>query len=412
MLISMLPLIPFDVHLHFLHGLGPAPSSPLGDKPKDLTVRRVEASRLSSLMADRRGFSFLRLGDMELTYLLASQEGMLPKMVVDEEISNGTAAYGNPGIGQELAPRLRQAFENANYVDFHERLWPMAQLLPRLRLKSADGQERNPDAHTSYIFLTWLEYEFTSYCRGRKIGMVGAEGPLLANLLPRKEFRNAASAYWPWEAQVYFHCIRDGGRNPGANIELIKRDLRVFVKETGVDTVFLSLGGAAKILCAELAMELGVRLVDSGAMLRALTYSGSDGNRAARSTHFPFLYRLPFSVWCDAMEQTWPDLPPPVLLAKVHAQLILEVQKKEMGWTHASFELDLSGENRTAFENAHKIYLQRYSQLFDTGAEARKERAGFLHFCGTHGLTAEGRQFMFWFKAKSLARRFDFRRLL
>jgi cytidylate kinase len=48
----------------------------------------------------------------------------------------------------------------------------------------------------------------------------------------------------------------------------------------GVDTVFLSLGGAAKILCFELAKELDVRMFDFGAMLRALTFSGSPGNLA------------------------------------------------------------------------------------------------------------------------------------
>ncbi len=33
------------------------------------------------------------------------------------------------------------------------------------------------------------------------------------------------------------------------------------------------------------------------------------------------------------------------------------------------------------------------------------ERAGFLHFCGTHGLTLEGRLFMMALNAKGLIRR-------
>jgi hypothetical protein len=353
-------------------------------------------------MAGRPGFSFLRLGDMELTLLLAAQEGISGQMGNDEGSANGTIPSGNPGIGLEFATRLRRAFEQASYLDSYERLWPNSELLPRLKLRCSSEQERNPDVETSFILLTWMESEFATYCRGRRIGLAGAEALLLQNLLQREGFRRAAGTFWPSDARIYFHQIRNNGRNVAANLESIKRDLRRFVEESGVDTVFLSLGGAAKILCVELAAELGVRMFDSGAMLRALTYSGSDGNRATRSTHFPFLYRVPFAVWCDAMEETWTNLAPHQRLAKVHAQLILEVQKKEVGWTHASGELDMCRQNREAFADAHRIYLERYSHLFDYGADVRRERAVFLHFCGTHGLTKEGRQFLLWFKAKSV----------
>ena len=82
--------------------------------------------------------------------------------------------------------------------------------------------------------------------------------------------------------------------------------------------------------------------------------------------------------------------------------MILEVQKKEVGWTHAALELDLSQENCQAFAEAHRIYHERYRTLFDKSCETKRERARFLHFCGTHGLTEEGRQFLRWFKMKSV----------
>jgi hypothetical protein len=394
-----------DIHSRMTQAAGPAPVSPLGNKPKDLRARREEAARLSRLMAANPGFSFLRLGDMELTCLLAAQEGLDGNVDAGADPTNGTVPYGHPGIGLTMAPALLRSYEKASYVDTHERIWPNSQLVSKLKLKSVPGQQRNPDAETSLLMLTWMEFEFRNYCRGRKVGLAGAEAALLQQLLTEEEFGRAAEAFWPKEAEVCFHQIRDDGRNLSTNLDLIQEDLRAFVKATGIDTLFLSLGGAGKILCVELAEELGVRTFDAGSMLRALTYSGSDGNRAARATHFPFLYRVPFPVWCDGMERTWPGLAPHERLAKVHAQLILEVQRKETGWTYASSELDLSEENRAAFHEAWKIYYRRYASLFKATTETRKERIGFLHFCGTHGLTGEGKRFYRVFQTKSWLKR-------
>jgi hypothetical protein len=393
------------VHDRVVEGLRNAPQSFLGDKPADLTVRGAEARRLSKLMEDSTGFSFLRMGDGELCFLLAAQEHITGRSENYERVVNGTQALQNPAMGIEFAGRLRAAYERASYVDYHERLWPVSELLPRLVLNAAAGQHRNPDPETSYILLTWLECEFLNYCKGKRVGIAGAEAGLLQNLMKRAEFVMAAADFWPSGAEVHLHEIRNGGRNVSENYDYIKQDLIAFARDNHLDTVFLSLSNAAKVLCVEIAELTGVRMFDAGSMLCTLTYSGSPGNRASRKTHFPFLYRVPFAVWCDAMEETWPHLAPEELLGKVHAQLILEVQKKEVGWTHASKELDLSEENRAAFAEAHQIYLARYRRLFDMSVETNRERAHFLHFCGTHELTQEGRRFLRWFKAKSFASR-------
>ena len=389
------------LHDQLIRRLGHDRPSPLGPKPTDSSRRRQEARGISQLMAATPGFSFVRLGDMELTLLLAWQEGLVGSVDMRDGPISGAAAYGNPGLSFCHAERLNRALQRATYVDFHERLWPIPQLLPRLQLSRPNGCYRNSEAETSYILLTWLECEFKEYCRGRRIGLVGAESSLLEELLREPEFRDASRLYWPEDAEVRLLQPRDDGRNLEKNLDLMADDLRQWIRATGVDTVFLSLGGAAKILCVELAEELGVRMFDSGAMLRALTYSGSDGNRACRATHFPFLYRVPFEVWSAAMDRAFPDLPDEQRLAKLHAQLILEVQAREVGWTHAATELDLSAANRRAFREAWGVYRAKYRQLFHKSAATRRERAGFLHFCGTHRLTWEGRRFMAVFRVKS-----------
>ncbi len=379
----------------------PSPPSALGPKPNDLSKRQAESVRLSALMNSTQSFSFVRMGDMELTLLLSQQEGLTARCDREDGPVAGAAAYGNPGISPQRLDRLQRALEQATYVDFHERLWPISELLPRLRLNRPPEADRNPDAETSYILLTWLEHEFQRYCNGRRVGLVGAEASLLRELLKERVFREAADEFWPAAAEVHLLQPRDDGRNLDANLDLVADDLRGWIRSTNVDTVFLSLGGAAKILCVELAEELGVRMFDAGAMLRGLTYSGSDGNRACRATHSPFLYRIPFETWSAAMDRAFPNLPDEQRLAKLHAQLILEVQAKEVGWTHASSELDLSPANRRKFLEAFAHYRAKYGHLFRRSPATRRERAGFLHFCGTHGLTWEGRRFMTVFRMKS-----------
>jgi hypothetical protein len=359
-------------------------------------------------MLVQRPFCFLRMGDVELKYLLTYQDNQLDQLDGSEYGDgplSGTQHSGNPGLGPKHAERLWKVYEQADYVDFHERNWPNEHLVKKLKLNRSPGTHRNPNKETSVIFLTWVEREFKEYCRGRRIGFAGAEASVLEILAQTPEFKQASADYWPEKAEIFFHQARNDGRNLDANLDLVKEDLRKFVSDNRLDTLFLSLGGGAKIIGFELSRELGICCFDFGAMTRALTYSGCDGNRAARSPHYPFLYRIPFGTYMDALETAMPRLTPAELLAKAHGQLIFEVVEKVVGWTSASWEFDFSGENRTAFQKAYQVYRARYQHLFKASPETKKERAGFLHFCGTHGLTLEGRLFMAKFRAKGIVRR-------
>jgi hypothetical protein len=384
----------------------PAPNgSMFGKKADGEAARRKEASLLSRLMATRRPFCFLRMGDMELVYLLAEQYNKLNEIEFKDGPMSGTQGYANPGLSEKHAQRLRRAYEGADYLDFHEKNWPNEHLVPRLTLKRVPGSYRNPTKEASLVFLTWTESEFKQYCQDRRVGFTAAEARLLELLSQTPEFKQAARDYWPENTQIFYHQLRNDGRDLDANLDLVKEDLREFVKEHRLDTLFLSLGGGAKILGYELSRELGICCFDFGAMIRAFTYSGSDGNRVARSPHSPFFFRIPFETHMDALEQAFPNLTPAELLAKAHGQLLLEVMKKEVGWTFASWEFDFNEENRLTFQKACQVYRTRYQHLFKASPETRKERAGFLHFCGTHRLTLEGRIFMLCFRLKGWVRR-------
>lgn len=387
---------------------GPPTGAMAGDKEDGYAERLKEARRLSGLMQSQRPFCFLRMGDGELKHLLIYQSNQLDQFdrsQWDDGPVAGTQHSGNSGLGPKHAERLWKVYEQADYVDFHERNWPIEHVVKKLKLVRKPGAHRNPSKETSMIFLTWVERELKEYGQGRRIGFTGAEARLLQLLSGTPEFKQQAAGYWPEKAEIFFHQPRNDGRNLDANLDLVKEDLRKFVTDNRLDTLFISLGSGAKIIGFELSRELGICCYDFGAMMRALTYSGCDGNRAARSPHFPFLYRIPFGVYMDVLEQAMPNLTPAELLAKAHGQLICEVMQKEIGWTFASWEYDFSRENRSAFKNVHKIYCRRYRHLFNASAEAKKERVGFLHFCGTHGLTFEGRLFMARFRVKEFVRR-------
>jgi hypothetical protein len=392
-------------HQALLQSCPPPRGSMFGEKADGEAARRIEAGLLSRLMATTRPFCFLRMGDMELVYLLAEQDNRLDEIEFRDGPMSGTQGYANPGLSAKHAERLRRAYEGADYLDFHEKNWPNEHLVPKLILQRAPGSYRNPTKEASLVFLTWTENEFKQYCQGRRTGFAAAEARLLELLSQTPEFKRAATDYWPEKTEIFYHQVRNDGRDLDANLDLVKDDLREFVKEHRLDTLFLSLGGGAKVLGYELSRELGICCFDFGAMIRAFTYSGCDGNRVARSPHSPFFFRIPFETHMDALEQAFPNLTPAELLAKAHGQLLLEVLKKQVGWTFASWEFDFGPENVSAFHKAFKEYRQRYGKLFTSSSAAKMERAGFLHFCGTHGLTLEGRLFLMMFRAKGLVRR-------
>jgi hypothetical protein len=393
-------------HEELLLSCPPADGNMFGRKQDGLEARVRQAEYLTELMSSLRPFCFLRMGDMELVYLLSHQFGRIESLEYDDGPLSGTRGCGNPGIGSRYAGRLWKAYTQAEYVDFHEKNWPNEHLVPRLKLNRLPGIFRNPDKDTSLVFLTWIERELKKYCQGRRIGFAGAEARLLEIVSQTPVFKEVARDYWPDKASVFFQQVRNDGRNLDTMLDLVKEDLREFVVKNRLDTLFISLGGGAKIIGFELSRELGICCFDFGAMTRALTYSGCDGNRVARSPHSPFLYHIPFDVYMDALQKAMPNLTPGELLAKAHGQLILEVLKKEVGWTFASWEFDFSPKNRLLFKIAYRVYQNRYKHLFRASPEAYREKIGFLHFCGMHGLTYEGRLFYLIFRAKSAFRSF------
>src|SRR5262249_34676213 len=157
-------------------------------KQDSYDARLAQATFLSELMSAHRPFCFLRMGDMELAYLLAKQDQRLNDVEFWDGPTSGTQAYTNPGLSASHAERLLRAYEQADYVDFHEGNWPNEYLVSKLSLKRSPDSHRNATKQTSLVFLTWTEREFKRYCSDRRIAFAGAEARLLELLSQTSEF--------------------------------------------------------------------------------------------------------------------------------------------------------------------------------------------------------------------------------
>src|SRR6266568_4998172 len=93
----------------------PPPSgSAFGSKQDGFEARWAQAKLLSKLMRSSRPFCFLRMGDMELAYLLAEQNKRLDDFEFTDGPMSGTQPYTNPGLSGKHAERLRRAYERAD----------------------------------------------------------------------------------------------------------------------------------------------------------------------------------------------------------------------------------------------------------------------------------------------------------
>jgi hypothetical protein len=78
--------------------------------------------------------------------------------------------------------------------------------------------------------------------------------------------------------------------------------------------------------------------------------------------------------------------------------------KKEVVGSFAFWEFNFSPKNVSLFRRDSKNTVNATANC-STLSGCKKEWGGFLHFCGTHGLTLEGRIFILWFRLKGWVRR-------
>src|SRR5690606_25222962 len=94
-------------------------------------VRSNEVKRLTNLLLEKRPFTFLRIGDMEMTALYGFQEGLEGEIDFGDGILEGTRAIGNPGLDKDMVGALWSAYEEADYIDYCDILLVNRKLRPK-----------------------------------------------------------------------------------------------------------------------------------------------------------------------------------------------------------------------------------------------------------------------------------------
>lgn len=292
---------------------------------------------LTELLSGHGPFSYLRLMDGELLYLL---DGM-PRRT---------------GLHPCHRERLITAYQECSYLDLYMRTYTRENTA-KLDLKPSGHTYVNSDTSTVNIMRSWTYYEFHDYIMQRRCLIAGAESALLSELYSNPEYRKLASGFWPDSCHVYFLQARENGTNLDRNLELIKDDIVEICQKNNVDTLFLSLGGCAKILCYEIALELGICTIDWGNLPRALAYSATAG-QSTRTEYCPYFLRVPFDMYMQALEAAHPEMGMAELITRGHEQLKLELNRRKPMVGAKVF--DPSPENMKDFHESLAIYKKRY----------------------------------------------------
>jgi hypothetical protein len=373
---------------------------------------RIAAAReLTDLLERHSSFSFVRLGDGEIFWLWHVQDGKAPPKYryFDNKATSIEITMSTSGLEGRHYRRFVDALENCSYLDYCDSIPVVQNYLPVVRFQRDSSLHRNRSAEVSNILFEWTYHEMRDYLRRHRCLIAGAESALLRELWADPHYRRLSGQFLPEDAQIVFHQVRNDGRDYSENLDLIKQDLAELVGAEQVDTVFLSLATGAKIVCFELARDIGVRAIDFGSFSRALAYAGSPGYQTHRSLHNPFLFRVPFDTYMSALERAHPELTPAMRVSKAHAQLALEVQDLQPLRFNAADTvtgvMEASQERIDAFKEEERAYRRRYRHAIASDPEARQLDCEFNLWRRKRGIGLDGQIFVLLVRAKGLCRR-------
>lgn len=345
---------------------------------------------LAEILQSGQNASFIRLGDGEVRFITECADRLWADGKYDrtERPRSPSEATGTLGLLGKDFGRLVHAYRSATVVDtydfipYNKRRYEQVQRIIR-------GSARQMSSRSDCLLINeWTRGYLREFLLHRRVVMCGGESRLWEQLMSDPLYEEAANAYLPSRNSRRIEWVHppEDGRNPSLNLEAIKELLLARVRDTGADAVFLSLGGVAKILAVELSEAAGVVAIDFGSMMRALTYSGSDGQAFWRATHNPFFFRVPFGVWMKAFERAHPEMDSSQITAKAQCQLALELQRKQIGaWVNADVHdqqsLDLGKDNIEHFREAYALYRTLIVDRFHGDSRVVRQLTEFDRWC-------------------------------
>ncbi|MFH1498362.1 MAG: hypothetical protein ABII82_11100 [Verrucomicrobiota bacterium] len=311
--------------------------------PAEDQARFEECRRITRLMEEQAGFSYLRMGDGELNWILRHQGQFAPARERYSYRENAqtdiTATYSVTGLEPGQLERLLHAYRRCDYLDLFDRRPFNAENNPKVGIlehRTGPRQTNNPSPQTSMIFYDWIWHEFAAYLGRHRCLVVGAEAGLFRELLRRPDFPPLNGQPWPAGDQVVFSIPPENGRNYSRHLDDYKGVLATLIEREKIHTVFLAYASAAKILGVELAEELGVRTFDLGSTLRGLCNAAMPGYHNFRSFHHPFYHHVPLATFLPAMIAADPCLSRQDVLLRCQAQIMHCLHPSIPAWSTSS----------------------------------------------------------------------------
>lgn len=374
--------------------------------PEDCSIVLEFDKRLRT----KTGFSFLRLADGELNFLLRAQTGLeAASRVVSLSCER---PVGGPGLASKHYKRLLDAYENCTYLDRCLPIPFVAEHLPSLQWSRRVPMAADvpPPWQGNRLLNTWIVHHAKQYFGSRTTLICGAESALLRELFADPGYCAIASDYFDFDRPPLILQPRNDGASLSQDLDDIKRDIARAIKKDRVETIMLALGGAAKILCYELACEFNVVALDIGAILRGWTYSGSVGYAPNRANHHIRLVQVPFSIYMSALRRAHPGLSIGQQTAKAHAQLCLELQRQDFARSAASDlnrggEVDTGPEACRRFYEAYRHYCRDIVPMARKDSLARAQLREFRRWRLVKGLGWDGRLFQALVRVRSFVKK-------
>lgn len=381
---------------------------PMSDRTAMSSAESLAAD-LTSRLEQPGGFSFLRLADGELAYLLRVQDTGAETNAFTGRLSI-ERPRGGPGLKAKDYSRLLRSYEECSYLDLCTDHPYNNENLARLRWKSSRAAGTTvPKGHKGLI-VDWLRFEARAYMSRHRCLICGAEAALLQELFRDADYLKLAGEFFDPQRLPVMLQPRNNGSSLSEDLDAIKADIVRAVQEHKVDTILLSLGGAAKILCHELASEQGISALDVGAPLRGYTYSGSVGYAPSRSNHHVHFLRVPLPMYMRALCRAHPTLSTVELVSKAQAQMSLDLQWKEPfascpSEMNRGGRMDASGTNLLDFRDSYRYYRRHVVPSARGDAAATELVREFEYWLLKNGVDWKGRLFRVAVRSKQVVRR-------
>jgi hypothetical protein len=306
----------------------------------------------------RQHFSFIRMGDGELRFLLDCQEGKTD--IIRPTVSIPSISAGVAGAASNKPQdyhKILKAYESADCVDLHLHIPSIRDRIATLQWTPNPNGWQSSGAENSRLLPRWTVAHFKEFLNNKRVLFFGGEAKLLEALLSDPEYRILAKDFFPDHLNAVFIDPPGEGFNLSEDYPLIKNLIETQLKTSKFDAVFISASGMAKPLCVELSAIHKVKTLDFGAILRALTYSATSGRAGWPANHFPFFFHIPLNVYLEAVRKAYPEIQSSVLVAKANAQLMFDLIKKNYEHSIGRSKISLA----TKADAEYQIFIRDFA---------------------------------------------------